>query len=241
MSVGQQAPGTDERTSFRAPPGPPKTSLVPPGTRRTDPYTANRETDARRALTRGLAEYIEGLVVEQQDGREIRLQQVFDDWPEPEELSLYPSAVAYTPTPGAYEARTLAPVPTKAQQIPEPDGRYVMIPSDLSMQVRLEVWCTDTEERTTLAAALEDLFNPFTGAYGFTLELPHYHRMRARYEPLSPAYPDSEASAMTRERLVVFILSGQVPVVRLVAFPDANISARVTEVGPNVVVTGDDC
>lgn len=239
MSVGQQAPGTDERTAFPAPSGPPRTILIPPKTPRANPYSANRETDARRALTRGLAEYISALVAEQQDGREIRFLQVFDDWAEPEEMALYPSACVYTPTPGVYEARSLTQVPTKTQQIPPPDGRYVMVPSDLSINLRLEVWCTDIEERTTIAAALEDLFNPFVGAYGFVLELPHYHNIRASYEPLGPAYPDSGASAIVRERQVVFALSGQVPVVRLASFPDANISVRLAELGPRVILEVD--
>ena len=239
MSVGQQAPGTDERTGSPAPSGPPRTILIPPKTPRFNPYSANRETDARRALTRGLAEYIEGLTTEQQDGREIRFLKVFDDWAEPEDMSVYPSACVYTPRDGVYEARALTQVPTKAQQIPQPDGRYVMVPSDLSIDLRLEVWCTDIEERTSLAAALEDLFNPFVGAYGFVLELPHYHSMRARYEPIGPGYPDSGASAIARERLVVFTLSGQVPVARLASFPDANISVRLAELGPRVILEVD--
>lgn len=239
MSVGQQAPGTDERTAHPALSGPPRTILIPPKTPRANPYSANRETDARRALTRGLAEYIEPLVAEQQTGREIRLLKVFDDWADPEELSVYPSAVVYTPTPGVYEARSLMQVPTKTQQIPPPDGRYVLVSSDLSINLRLEVWCTDIEERTSLAAALEDLFNPFVGGYGFRLELPHYHSMRASFEPLDVAYPDGGMSVITRNRLVVFTLSGQVPVVRLATFPDANISVRVAELGPRVILEVD--
>lgn len=238
MSVGLAAPGTGEHTGARAPPGPPRTQLVVPRRTPRSVFTAVKETDTRTALTRGLAEYLESIVVEQPDGRELRLQKVFSSWAEAEEGIAFPSAIAYTTTIGVYEAKRLSPGVQQNCKIPEPDGRFLVTPSDYVAPVTVEVWATDIVERGTLVGALEDAFNPFTGQYGFTLELPHYHNVRATYEPTQMGYMDSEADAMQRNRKAMFVLTGRVPLVKLATFPGAKPRANVVAVGPDVVVDG---
>lgn len=234
MSVGLRAPGGDEYTADRTPP-PSKSTLSPPGTP-TPAHTATKLTDARTALTRGLAEYIEDLVVEQDDSRTIRLQKVFDTWAEAEETAEYPSAACYTVGPVVYEASSLTPSVDRDQRIPLPDGRYAVKMAEAVASITCEVWATDPVERMSLAGALEDAFNPHASRYGFVLELPHYHRARAAYEMMSNTYLDSEPDAVRRDRRVTFILSGRVPLIKLQTFPDARPQVRVEEVGPNVIV-----
>ncbi len=234
MSVGQASPGIDEHTGHRASPSP-KTQLVVPRTPKS-PLSAVKLTDTRTALTRGLAEYMESLVVEQPDGRIVRLQKVFSSWAEPEEGAKYPSAIAYTVGPGLYDAKSFTPAVLSGCRLPQPDGRYAVSPSDFVINVTVEIWATDPVERVTLVGALEDAFNPFTSQYGFSLELSHYHNVRATYEPTQMGYLDSEPDAMKRDRKAMFVLNGRVPLITLKSFPDARVSARVVEVGPNVVV-----
>ncbi len=235
-TVGQAAPGGNEHTVVRAEP-PDRTQLVVPRTS-SGPLTARRDSDTRTALTRGLAEYISSVVVEREDGRKLRFQKVFSSWAEPEEGSVYPSAIAYTIGAGVYEASKFAVVPTKDSQLPAPDERYALSPSEFVIDVTVEIWATDPPERTTLVAALEDTFNPFTGQYGFSLDLPHYHNVRATFEPLQMGYMDSETDAMQRNRKAMFLLNARVPLIKLASFPDARTSVRVVAVGPNVVVDG---
>lgn len=237
MSVGVAAPGTNKHTGARAPPGPPITGLVAPKQPKSA-LTANKETDTRTAITRGLAEYVEGLVVERPDGREIRLQQVFSSWAEPEDNLVWPAAIAYTPTIGTYEASKLSTVLNPNCQLPAPDGRFAVSPSEYTTAVVFEVWATDPEERTALVGALEDAFNPFLGQYGFTLELPHYHNVRATYEPTQMGYMDTETDAIQRARKAMFTLEARMPLIKLVSAPFAKPRLDLAAVGDNVIVDG---
>lgn len=236
MSVGLAAPGGTEHTVIRAPPAN-ATRLVLPGTLRGE-LSARRETDSRTAITRGLAELLEQLVIEIDSGRELRFQKVFDTWAEPEETIEFPSAIAYTVGPGVYEAKKLSAIPSKTCQLPAPDNRFALSPSDFVVDVTVELWATDPPERALLVAAMEDAFNPFVGQYGFSLDLPHYHNVRATFEPMSLAYLDSEADAIQRNRKAAFVLNGRVPLIKLVKFPDAKPRPDVVAVGPNVIVDG---
>ena len=70
------------------------TALVSdPDTR--EAITARRETDARTALTRGLADYLRDLSITWEAGREVTLLRVLEAWAQPEELSKFPSAAIY--------------------------------------------------------------------------------------------------------------------------------------------------
>ena len=231
-----RAPGTNEHTGVNALPVPESTYLVIPRRTEKTPFTGNKETDTRSALTRGLAEYMSDLVVESPSGRQLRFQEVFSSWAEPEDGARYPSAIAYTTTNGTYEAKALSPSVAPNCKIPEPDGRYLVSPSDYVDDVVVEIWATDPEERMILVGALEDAFNPFTGQYGFTLGLPHYHNVRATFEPLQMGYMDSETDATQRSRRAMFTLNGRLPLIKLASFPGAKPRPDVVAVGPNVIV-----
>jgi len=237
MSVATTVPGTDEHTASPATPGPPITRLIAPG----DPqpvHTAVRTTDSRTAITRGLAEYVLQVRGESENGRSLSFQKVFENWARPEDQAEYPSAIAYTTTMGTYDASRLTSFPSTSQQIPVPDGRYVVTPADYVVPVTLEVWSTDDEERMGLVALLEDAFNPHVGQgrYGFTLELPHYYNVRASFEPTQMGYVDDEASAMSGNRNAIFMLEATMPIVRLVTFPSTKPSHKLAEIGPDVIV-----
>lgn len=236
-SVGQAAPGTQERTGVRAPPGPPRALLVVPKSPQGI-FTARKDTDTRTALTRGLAEYIEGVTIEQDDGRKLRFQQVFSSWAEPENIAEYPSAVVYTTGLGTYDSKSFTPVVNESCRIPAPDGRLLVVPAEFVIDITVEVWATDPVERASLVTALEDTFNPFASTYGFTLQLPHYHNVRATFEPMQMGYMDSEVEAVQRIRKAVFMLNARIPLVKLESFPGAKPRADVVSVGPNVIVDG---
>lgn len=237
MSVSTQAPATNKYSGANAPPVPDATVLVPPHTPLST-FTARRDTDTRTAVTRGVAEYISDVVVEADDGRQVRFRRVFDSWSEPEEGALYPSAIAYTTNNGIYDASKFTPTVNPKCRIPAPDGRYLISPAEYVVDVVVEVWATDPIERRLLVMALEDAFNPFTGQYGFTLQLPHYHNVRSTFEPMQMGYMDSEAAAIRRDRRAVFVLSARVPLIRLASFPGAKPRVNVAAVGPDVVVDG---
>jgi len=237
MSVNVTPPGGDEYT-VASPPG--RTRLVSPGDAQPV-HTAVKETDSRTALTRGLAEYVFTISGEAYHGARLRFQKVFENWATPEEQAEYPSAIVYTTTPGTYDSSGFTSIPSKDQQIPEPDGRYVITPAEYVTTVTVEVWCTRDEERMAIVAMLEDAFNPFVGQgkYGFTLELPHYHNVRASFSPAQMGYMDDEASVIAGTRKALFTFEASVPVVRLVSFPDAKPFHKLAAIGLDVIVDGD--
>jgi len=200
-------------------------------------YTANRETDARTALTRGLAEYLSQMVIDAKGGRQIRFKKVFQTWAEPEEQAQYPSAIVYSAESGRYEESKFTPSPDSTEKISAPDNRYLVSATEFVIDLKVEVWATDPKERAEICAALEAMFNPVDFMYGFQLEFPHYYGMRGVYELKDMQYLDTEIDAMRRYRKAAFTLSGQVPVVNLFTYPDAKMQIRLDLTDASVITT----
>jgi hypothetical protein len=198
--------------------------LVVPGEPHT--YTTNRECDARTALTRGLAEYLASMTASGPGGRPLAFRRVVSTWAQPEELAEYPSAAVLAGA-GTYGSSRFTP--GRGPRIATPDQRYVLNSAEFTVDMTVELWCTDPKERAAMVALLEDrLLAPLDSRYGFILELPHYFNARAQYEPTGLSYDDSEENAMRRYRKAVLTVKGQVPVIRLISLPDADMVARIT-------------
>lgn len=206
-----------------APPAPGGTRLV---TRADDlvKRTANRETDARTALTRGLAEYLAQVQVEMPGGRRVAFRRVFESHAEPEDVAEFPSASVVAGV-GTYHPIRFTPGAAGKDRLPEPDGRYLLQSSEFRLEMAVEVWATDPKERQALVAAVEDAMVPVDWLYGARLELPHYFGARADYQLVSMSYADDEAELMRRHRRAVFAVAASLPVLRLASFPGARIRA----------------
>lgn len=218
------------------PPGPPgRTRLI---TAPTTPHIDSgvQETDARLALTRGLAEYLEQLRYAAVGGRVVRFKAVHEEWAEPEENAAYPSAAVYLQGSGAYEPRALTPALNPEQRLPPPDGRYLIIPAEYSVDVAVELWATDPEERTALIQMLEAAFNPVPWRFGFVLELPHYFNVRSTFTLSGMSIPDDGEDAIRRYRRALFTLHAQVPLITLFSFPDAKPMFDLQAVGTDISV-----
>jgi hypothetical protein len=202
-------------------------------------YTADQETDARTALTRGLAEYLAQIVFPAPGGRELRFDKVLDTWAEPEDGAKFPRAIVYGTGIGIYDAGSLTPdLPTARNRLPAPDGRYLISSCAFVQDLTVEVWANDPAARRAIAAGLESALLPVDWMFGFVLELPFYFNERATYTLKDMAYPDNEQDAMRRYRKAVFTITGEVPVVNLFTYPLAKPSFRLDEVGPDVVIPG---
>lgn len=202
-------------------------------------YSGDQETDARTALTRGLAEYLSMLVFPAAGGRELRFDKVLDTWAEPEDGAKYPRAYVGGSSMGAYDASKFTPgPPTKRSQLPAPDGRYLVSACSLVQDLTVEVWANDPPARRVIVTGLESAFNPVDFMFGFVLELPFYFNERATYTLKDMVYQDTEQDAMRRYRKAMFTVTGEVPVVNLFSYPLAKPSFRLDEVGPDVVIPG---
>lgn len=175
--------------------------------------TANQETDARTALTRGMSEYLEQLQIDMGEGRKFAFNHVFETWAGSEDDADYPSAAVYAELPGDYEASHLStdePSPQVAG-VAEAQVRLVSV-CELVLDFTIDVWATDSEMRMALVAMLEAALDPTDFRYGLLLELPHYFNQRASYEKLRMAYIDNEDSAQRRIRRAQIAIRGRVPV-----------------------------
>ena len=191
-----------------------------------------QEVDARLALTRGLAEYIQDMQADAPDGRRLRFRAVHEEYAEPEEQLKFPVATVLLSGEGQYEARGLTPALNPKERLPMPDGRYLVVPCDFVQDVNVEIWTDDVMARSQLIAMLERAFNPNFYRYGFVLELPYYFTARAVYAMKSLSVRDDADNSQRRIRIASFTLSAQVPLISLFTFPDARPSFDLQSVGP---------
>ena len=201
--------------------------------------TANRETDVRTALTRGLKEYLERLSIDWPGGRQSRFKRVEQTWATPEESAEYPSASVYSEQPGVYEASSLTP-----ETIDLGDNLTIRKVAEFRQPLTVEFITMDPIERMALVAMLEDAFDPVDWMTGFRLELPHYFNTRAEFEKTGMDYVDGPVQAHRRMRAVHFQLVGgcsQYRFVGLVPKPQFRLDCGEADggrgaIGPNVVL-----
>jgi hypothetical protein len=192
------------------PTGPPSGLVIRAGTR--PQHTLNRETDARTALTRGLADYLMGLEIEL-EARGLRFQNCFEQWAEPEDSANFPSAAVYALGPGVYES-ALTPKLDPGHKVEGAPNTYLITTAELVVDLTVEVYCTDPTERMVVSGMLEDALNPVDWRNGFMLALPHYYGVHGVYELRDAAFQDDEASATRGSWRALYTLSARVPVVR---------------------------
>lgn len=189
------------------------------------PFTSRRETDCWGALARGLSEYVSQLHMDWDGGMSVRLLKVYAGWTEPEALSVYPSAVVYSETPGTYDGDSFTTIRDVL-----PDGRSLQRVAEFSQMFTLDVWCTHPEERTALVAMLEDAFDPVDWMSGFHLRLPHYHNSVGTFLKESLNIQDSAEQAGRRWRLASFTIAATVSQIRFIGTTPALDIRRVVSV-----------
>lgn len=223
----QAAPGAQRPPAGRA-------SLVKQG--QLEVIGGVQEVDARLAITRGLAEYLEDLQGDAPGGRRLRFKAVHEEYAEPEEQLQFPSAVVLLVGDGQYQQRGLTPALDPRERLPQPDGRYLVVPADYVQDVSVEVWTDDVVARSQFVCMLERAFHPQAHRSGFVLELPYYFTTRATYLLKSLSIRDSSDESQRRVRVAAFTLQAQIPIITLFTFPDARPSFDLQSVGPGAEV-----
>lgn len=199
-------------------------------------YSVTRETDARTALTRGLAEYASQLVIDGAGGREFIFNRVYSSWAEPEEDAAYPMAAVYAEGPGEYEASKLTPALQRSVAVDTESDPittvYLIQPCEMMLSMVLDIWATDPQMRQNLVAMMEEALNPVEWRYGMLVELPFYFNERATYEMMSMSYLDAGDTSQQRVRRARITVTGRVPITRLALAPPADVRERL---GPDLV------
>lgn len=210
--------------------GPPQTGTrLITSPRDEQSMTLVRETDARTALLRGLAEYLMTLEFDAFGGRQVQFRAVNFDWAEPEDEALLPAASVLPEGSGIYTARGLGQDTSGADRI----GTATLVcPSQYDATISVMVWATDPEQRIALCAMVEDGVAPVKWMPGFWLELPHYHGVRAEFGVVNNTYLDDTTTAQQLRRKADFQVLGQLPVVRVHDVPQGDVRAStITQEG----------
>lgn len=197
----------------------------------TDPraqivLTTRQTCDAHTALCRALASYLAQQSVIGPDGREHRFCHAFDTWASPEDFGDYPSLAVYSTSSGSYDASGFTP--NAIQRNPVGDGLYVYSPHDLALDLTVEVWTDDPEDRAALAMMIENTMTPHQFTSALRLRLPFYFGQTCTFTPVGNQYLDDDATAVQRYRKVQFVFKGTIPVTRLAQLGKAKIMARGT-------------
>jgi len=187
--------------------------------------TFNRETDARTALTRGLAEWLATRRITSTDGRPFQLNKVYSTWAEPEDAvrseqqeRSYPLGVVYAVGKGMYDDSKMTP--STVQPLAD-DLRVLQTSSEYVLSLQLELWSNDPNARMWFSVMLEDEFSPDDSRSGVRLVLPHYFGVHADYVLMDSEYADNEQDATRRFRKVIATVEGRIPVTRVRTFPAA--------------------
>lgn len=191
---------------------------------------AQRVTDARTAMARGLKEYMEQLRIIFGGGRELRFLRVHEEWSDPEDEAVYPSAVVDALGPGTYDEDKFTP---RLIKLEEDAVHALRKTTELSQEYQVTIYATDKVERRGLVAMLEDAFCPVEFMYGFRLDLPHYHNARATFAMGDIDYIDDEESVQARLRIAQITVQGVIPVYRVIGRPpmlDVRLEVGTTEV-----------
>lgn len=182
------------------------------------------ETDARTALTRGLAEYFSTLRYTDYTGVVADLKEVQQTWAMPNVPAQYPGACVYSAEAGEYEASKMSGVGATLRKLA--DNVYLGSPSEYKLPMFVDAYCTDPEQRMAVATMIELGMNPVDWMYGVRLELGHYFGVRAEYALLGTTYLDTEQDATQGWRILRVLVAGIVPYVRRIDRPGMLPRAR---------------
>jgi hypothetical protein len=181
--------------------------------------TIHGETDARTAMSRGLAEYLRDLSLVGPAGRDIKFLKVYDSWAELESTASYPSAAVYANERGMYGGEDPSPSQMNTYAVAQPtfektgQGFFIQSPCELVQTFVIDVWATDNVQRRMLVSMIETAFLPVDWMLGFRLELAHYYGLRATYDyPSSVDYIDNDSDKAKRYARALFSVQARVPV-----------------------------
>jgi hypothetical protein len=179
----------------------PKAVFVKPGT--PSVLKLVQTVDTKTALTRALREYLEPLEVTEPNGRTLKLLKVYDVWAEPEDVGKFPS-VSINPL-GELEYDS-ADMNNRLEEIAP--NIALRRWANAKLQIQLQAWSNDPEERLMLGWMLENAMNPET--HGLFLDVPYYFNARARFTPTSSMHEDDGESAQKRWRKFSMTVSAEI-------------------------------
>lgn len=150
------------------------------------------------AVTRALADHLGSSITE--------LVNIFEDFPEPNEVLEYPSLSIVTPAP---DLRNEAPYiySSDAASGTSMTSRYVTGEYEWPI-IQVDLWAGSKMERHKLLEKIVDAFSSQFPVMGLSLTLADYHNVMCRYDMIGYDFPDGEEQSQRREfRAVVKVIA----------------------------------
>ncbi len=192
--------------------------------------TARRDTDENQALIRGLAQYMRSLRFSH-TGRPMAFAMVTENWAQLPDAGeeAFPLASVHTEEDGTYDTSVGSKAPTKADQVgtaTSGDGIFVTARASYTVQIMIEIVCTDDEERAGVRMMVLDGLMPDPNRRDLILVLPHYHNALARFDILSAKNGDDPETAKIGLRPLSVRVAANVDVFRTYELPLAKPRAQ---------------
>jgi len=202
------------------------TLITTPGTKEV--LTTRRWGDASASMARGLSEYIETLVAEEEGGRPISFATVLHEYadrklPRPEGGN--PDA-AWPPYPRAVVVQSAACALSmdmgsgKFIAALDSNGTRLRQLGEMSVTLLVVVSCIGAPQRRATAALLEAGLAPVDWTSGLRLALDHYHGVHAGYSLMEIAVADDATSAAQGERVLSVQVAAACPRIQVLTAPE---------------------
>lgn len=163
------------------------------------------------------------------------LNEVYPEWPDPEDNFVTPAA---TIMPGTAVYEDAGMTPTLLQETWEPYGQPgwgLYKTSELVVPYTIQIRCPTSAERDVIVAGVEDmwvddevLMDHQEGArYGILIDLPQYWGVTATFTLMSMETLDNEDAAMRNHREATFSIMGRAPAVKLGPVQPCKLTIKV--------------
>jgi len=189
--------------------------------------TAVRRYSAAKAPVVALADYMKTLVFPISGGNHTSFVKVLTMKAPPEEKAAYPSAAVFPEGSLDYGESDGSIQPTCDPTDHLEDGGAVFGCGELTQSVSIHIWTQEEPDRDNVLMALEDAFNPSPDALGLTLEMEHYHGLRATFGMERVTYEDSPDDNQFRYRKLILSVKVHSPVARIHRLPRIKPRAQV--------------
>lgn len=186
--------------------------------------TDHATCDAPTAILEALADYLSAYV---HPGTSKPLfGSVYVSWATPSDRQDFPSAVVALNGRARADNDRLLPGTEDDLGPAKSTGVVLRSPTGYTASVRLEVVCTNPEQRKVVGLALEKALNPVAFMSGFRLQIPEYYNAIADYLPGDVGVVDSPSAAAKRTLAHVTLLQASIP--EIVPHRTRKMAVRVT-------------
>jgi len=203
------------------------------------------QVDSRSALAEALVAYLRCVEFVRwgggQGGEDVRfrIERVYREWPEPDQMLDYPAATVLDLSDVPLEAHNFTPTPLEETYEVFGPCSVLWKLAEVASTFQVDLWANDEPTREAIAAGLPGAFAFGENQYGIVVEGPETYWSRpVRLTLLSLQRMDAPGSIYVRERRLMAKIRAEVDEVSLRRATLASVAVSVPEVGEQVSTVG---